>query len=317
MISQKLFDVATAIDSSRLKDYMTCERFALLKHILGLTSEQVQIDLVFGAAVHKALELCPDPIAIGDAEKLMEMIERMQSVFLVEYRKEIPETDDDVYKKNPTKAKEMFLAYVMNGLKNGVKIRKILGIEIPFTIEIGGIPVHGTIDLLYEGVDGKIYIRDYKTAGAKYMFELESFMLRYQFSIYLIAVRSIIGDRRDVVIEVISLYVKGKHECTSTLIPRTIKYAESAIAEIERYINDYKRDLELVKPEIFSDKPVDQYAPFPIFPRRDTGCVQYMKLCQFASFCKDGINPMMWRDMLPTRFKRTVWDPRQKERINL
>lgn len=314
-MTKELFDIASAMDSTRLKDYMTCERFALLKHIFGLTPEQAQIDLIFGAAVHKALELCPDPIAIGDATKLMEIIEKMQLVFLEEYRKEIPETDDDVYKKNPAKAKEMFLAYVMNGLKQGVKIRKILGIEIPFTVEIAGIPVHGTIDLLYEGVDGRIYIRDYKTAGAKYMFELESFMLRYQFSIYLIAVKSIIGERREVVIEVISLYVKGKNECTSTLIPRTIKYAESVIAEIERHINNYKKDLELVKPEIFSDKPVDQYAPFPIFPRRDTGCVQYMKLCQFAPFCKDSINPMVWKNMLPTRFKRTVWDPKRKERI--
>lgn len=311
------FDLASVMDSTKLADYLRCERLFLLRNVLGLHSEFAEIDLIFGAAMHKALELCPDPKAIANLNSLKELIGDMEFAFLSEYRKHIPETDDHLYIKNPAKATQIIHSYIRYMAEYGPGIKKVLGVEIPFNVRIGDIEVHGTIDLIYEGEDGVIYIRDYKTAGAKYDFELESFMIRYQFSIYQIAVVALIGDTRDVTIEVVSLYVKGKHEIGRTLIPRTLKYAESAMKEIERHLSNFDRDLRELREIVERDEPVDQHAPFPIFPRRDTGCTAYMKMCPFAFTCTKGLNPLIWRNQLPAGFTRTLWDPRIKERVEI
>lgn len=307
------------MDSTKLADYLRCERLFLLRNVLGLHSEFAEIDLVFGAAMHKALELCPDPKAVPNLDSLKDLIGNMELAFLSEYRKHIPETDDHLYIKNPAKATQMIHSYIRHMAEYGPDIKRILpgGVEVPFNVRIGDIDVHGTIDLIYEGTDGVIYIRDYKTAGAKYDFELESFMIRYQFSIYQIAVVSLIGDKRDVTIEVVTLYAKGKHEIGRTLIPRTLKYAESAMKEIERHLSNFEHDMQELREVVGRNESVNQYDPFPIFPRRDTGCTAYMKLCPFAFTCTKGLNPLIWRNQLPSGFVRTLWDPRIKERVEI
>ena len=118
------------LDSTKLKCFTSCPRQFFYEYILGWQPEIPSNHLVFGSAIHKALEY----ISINGYTK--ENIEPAYQSFLKEYREVFPPASDQIFApKTPENARIMLELY-MNHYKNDFRTYDFLFVEIAGTISI-------------------------------------------------------------------------------------------------------------------------------------------------------------------------------------
>ena len=146
---------------SSILTYLSCPRLFYYRYISKIYLPQKQIHLLFGGAIHKAIE-----VMFEDEDPFKEFVVNFDKNKLLDEEKKLHKEYIDLgYEMIRNYIKEYPTLNALYGLENGrseVYIKRYL--QNPLTGETSSIPMSGRIDRLLD--DGKIV--EYKTSKAKW-----------------------------------------------------------------------------------------------------------------------------------------------------
>jgi len=163
------------IDSSKLQDYVTCPRMFFYRHVLGWRPEGVQFDLIFGEAMHAALETLYR-YGFGNAfgpQHTQTVRDLAYARFLEVYRGSFgEETDDDRVAKNPYSAAEAIEGYCVE-YQNDLDRYEVFAVGGQPCVEVSGfVPISNSQRLYFrqdailrDKSNGKLFCLEHKTAS--------------------------------------------------------------------------------------------------------------------------------------------------------
>ena len=301
MMIEKL-EVMQVQDSSKIQDYLTCERLYFFKHVLGFTSEEPIHDLVFGSSFHKAKAV----LLLNRHHP--NVVEMAYNAFLKEYRETYgEETDVDFHPKSPGNA-ELALKEYLNDYKHDNM--EVLYVEIGITVPISNKEVlYGKMDsVILDKVRGLISLET-KTAKALWPWWQESFLQKFQTAAYTHFLYSYFADTYPIhgVIVDGTVFRKSGNENVRLPVILDIKYLENWLYDANRIVDNIKKDFALLD-------TVKEDAPFMCaFLRRTESCIKYNRVCNFIEVCHAWHNPLQKLDRIPAGYKVEYWDPRKEE----
>lgn len=282
-------------DSSKVISYLRCEREYLFKYILGWTSLQPQLSLVFGGAVHEGLAAYYK----GD-RKPSTAIEP----FLDEYRKSFDEVSDDSNApRNPMGAVAMFNDYhaMYGGDPQWEVLHTEVSDEVPLDPKCETV-IRFRLDLVVEE-HNKIVVVDHKTAGNGNHIYTDVLQGSTQMFCYLHAAKCFYGMEAVEKLMINKIVVlKARTEVHRVPFIKTLKQLDDWAKRTIRTIACIKYDTEMCLNHGESEEVLDS------FSRRETGCIQFNRLCPYYDWCWAWDNPL--HHQVPRdKFKVEYWDP--------
>ena len=168
------------LSQRQIRTYLGCSLKYRLQYVEGLPMERVGISLIFGAAIHSALERYYRQLAFTETEV---PLEELQEFFAENLSTRLEAEEAEViYNKKDLTDKEAsvalghaMLAAFHDGAKERLGGHKILGVELPLGTELydengfeTGLLIIGVIDLLLQDQQGNVIAIDHKTASRAY-----------------------------------------------------------------------------------------------------------------------------------------------------
>lgn len=307
-------------DSSKLDDFIACNRYYLLCHIFGWRMDQPAHDLHFGQCYHYAREhqlLHGYEDVAGAYEK-----------FLDPYREEFePETDAIYLPKTPTgvlKALTTFrdersLDLVENEVVeiDGVKMTEISG-TVP--VDDKRILYYRMDTIMRRKADEKIFSWDHKTTSEKYIIGRqwsESFHLGIQNGTYTHCLYCMFPIDKVLGIEFCGTgfnYLKKGSKDRSAGYYATLKRVTAFktpdqmntwLWTVNNILDDIDREMDRLM-HCSEDDTV-----LMAFPMNHHHCSSY-RGCQFHDYCLSWQNPLQYAYEPPIGFKEDFWNPAKK-----
>lgn len=295
------------IDSSKLREYMSCPRKYFFNNILGWTSVYPNNHFVFGSAWHVAMEHLLlnnySPQSVTEAGKML----------LERYRQELgPETDSMYGVKTPAAA-FMALVHYYDRYKNDPDNYDVLYTEVGGRVKLGEEAVLAfKIDCIRQDRHTKeVEVLDHKTsqrkiAGWERIQSLSIQLMSYLHVLYsLKEFDKIKGGRIRC-----TFFYKGRQEFEEVRIRKTPQDMESFLTDALTWYDALRRDMYLLM-ETCSD---DTWS-MPAFPRNPESCYSYGKLCTYFDVCEAWPNPLTECHTVPEGFKVEFWNPLDDPRI--
>lgn len=303
------------IDSSKLDDYLDCERRYFFANILGWRLDMPNHDMYFGECWHRAREYM---LTNGYNDML-----GAYNAFLDHYRLEYDEDTDDMYiPKTPEAvllAIPKFASYYS---------RDLIENELLYTEISGSVPIddHRVIYFRMDSVlrskeDGKIFSWDHKS-GKKFNRNWSSkFYLSIQNGTYTHCLYCMYPIDQVKGVEfcgtAFEFLKRGSRERPAGYhinferVPawRTQAQMSNWLWTVIDRVDNIERDLDRLSHCSESD-PVMQ-----AFPMNPNNCTKYWG-CIYHDFCMAWDNPLRHCFEPPPGFKQEFWDPRDMETTN-
>lgn len=316
----KLDPSVYVLDSSKLQDYLTCPRQFFYRHVLGWRPSGAQFDLVFGEAIHAALEQLYTygfgaPFGPDHTKKVQRLA---YTAFLDVYRQSFgDETDDDHPAKNPYSAAEAIESYCAE-YHNEFNKYKVLELEGNKCVEVSGfVPITADQKLFFrqdvilvERSTDRIFTLEHKTASRGGHTWQSQWALSLQVGAYTHALYSLFP--RD---QVWGARVNGiifqKRSIGFERVPCEKTYQQMQVWHrmVRTWISLIVIDLNLIRGEASCNLPV-QYA----FPLNPTNCTKWNRLCPYHDFCTSWPNPLKMCDEVPLGMVQEFWDPQRRQK---
>ncbi len=302
-------------DSSKLDDFISCNRYYFFCHMLGWRPDQPAHDLHFGASWHKARE---HQLVHGYAD-----VQGAYEAFITEYRKEFePETDELYRPKDPTAVLGALMKFAAE------RERDLIDNELLYT-EIGGtVPIDDSRVLYYlmdsilrRREDDKIFSWDHKTTHEKYINGRQwedNFFLGIQNGTYTHCLYCIFPIEEVIGIEFcgtgftyLSRNSKNRsagYHCTLKRVPayKAPDQMNVWLWNVNNYINQLDRETDKLS---FCKESDEVLMAFPLNPG---SCTKY-RGCVYHDFCMSWANPLRRCPEPPLGFKIEFWDPSARE----
>ena len=165
------------ISHSQIFTYLNCSLKYKFQYIEGKKMERISIALLFGGALHTAIEMYYRSLKNhGSAETLEALSERFETCLELDlensevpviFKKELPNHDGAVKMGNAML--KVFLETIPQTLQN---VQEIIGVELPLTAKLyteDSLPTEfklaGILDLIIRDKDGYVIVIDNKTAA--------------------------------------------------------------------------------------------------------------------------------------------------------
>jgi hypothetical protein len=314
----ELNPAVAVIDSTKLKQYCGCPRKFFYEYVLGWRTVAPSNHLVFGKAVHLAMEhLLLN--GCGTNEVL-----RAYELFLRDYRLTLgPETDEIFEPKTP---ENFFIALSLYAKKYA---RDLEDFEILFT-EIAGRTSTFEHDLFFRmdsiyrrRSNGNIGSLEHKTASSEYLWA-DQFFLGTQTGTYTHVLNcSFPGETIEGINYNGLFFAKAKKGWSELrngqplsvktppcffnrlLVKRTDKQMNVWLANVEMTLEAIERDLTALA------ELKDPNMVLTAFPLNENYCSSFARLCEYHNFCNAWPNP--WARYLdgtfPQGFHIEIWNP--------
>ena len=144
------------LSATQFRNYMECPKKYKFNYVLKVPQPS-QTFFALGNVVHKIFE------KLSFLEKDGKEISKKIGYELLEkYWDSSTYSSDFKEKQDKIKAKQMISNFVQWAKKN---TNKVIGVELPFQLELCGIPIRGKIDRLEKDPNGNYHVVDYKTGG--------------------------------------------------------------------------------------------------------------------------------------------------------
>jgi hypothetical protein len=308
-------------DSSKIDEFISCQRKYFYHYILGWVLDVPAHDLYFGECWHKAREyqLCNG----------YDDIEGAYGSFITHYRKEFNPSTDVIYvPKNPTgvlNALRQFATYYPNDLINN----EVMVIDGQKMLEISGtVPVdekrvlHYRMDSIMRRLeDGMIFSWDHKTTSEKYIIGRQwqdQFALSIQNGTYTHCLYCMFPIEQVLGVEFCGVgfnYLKkgsanrpAGYYATLQRVPafKSPDQMNVWLWTVNHYLNNIEREMDYLSHCSESD---DVLMAFPINPK---DCTSY-RGCPYYDYCLSWSNPLRKCYEPPLGFTQKFWDPSEKE----
>ena len=197
--SERVPRLQVAVDSTSLGAFKRCPRFYYYSIVQGWTGTSVKVDLAFGIAAHRGLELFHKLRAKGlDYESSVQLVVTTSMIETWDSEAQAPRFDDA--QKNRLSLTRLLVEYLDRYEAEGIGPRTLIlpsgapAVELSFAFDSGlagpePVLLCGHIDRLVE-INSEIYVSDLKTTrsalGSRYA---DQFSPDNQFSLYSIAGR--------------------------------------------------------------------------------------------------------------------------------
>lgn len=293
------------IDSSKLKDYVSCPRLYFYKHILGWKFDAPNIHLEFGTAWHKAMETL---LQVGYSEDAL----RLAVIELTDHYRQFfpPIMDNDYFPKNPGFAADMLQKYAKE-FADDHKSFDVLYTETSGTVPIANDRViYFKTDSILQGKNGKYqgkkFSREHKTASRNTDFRKE-WELSLQIGTYNHVLYCLYGPGDTAGVEMnISIFQKTKPGFSRVLIQKGINAMNLWLWEVNYWFDEISQHMDRLS-NITEDDNI-----MTAFPRRTENCGGYGG-CSYHDFCCNWANPLRHMGNMPVGMKQEFWDPRNVE----
>ena len=308
------------LDSSKLNDWQKCPRYYLYRHHLGWQSETISNHLIFGSAVHVALEHLllngyDNNAVIGAYE-----------AFLADYRKTFSEEQDEIFEpKTPQNFFLVLMAYA-NYYKRDLDNYEVLYTEIAGTVAING-EDHIALrmdSILRDRKSGKVFSLEHKTASSTYQWA-DQWPLSIQVGTYTHALNCLFGQNEVDCVTMNGLFIgkakqswkdllttgKTKNKLPYEFIREPLKKSKD---QMQVWLSRVNWLFEEIKYHTNAINNTDAWADEVLgyFPLNSNSCLDYGKLCEFHPFCCAWPNPLKRANDVPIGFVKEYWNPLDK-----
>lgn len=328
-------------DSTKIQDYMLCPRKYLFNHILGwsrehpnidtpsargglfkkptvLIKDKKSVDLVFGSAWHKSMEVLlslrgddPGYPSTGFGEAI--------SAFYKEWYEYFAPGDEEHFKakrKTPKRAEEMLRLYTERYCNDNFRV---LDTEMGGVIEIDGVRIAFVIDAICEDPQtGDVFVLEHKTASASLEgIYFDQWRQKMQIGVYSAVLRAMYPEKYaegQAALYVNAANVRAGNKESMFRRHMFIKSPEQFddwAATIAHYIGSIETDTNM----LFEDSNLIQNESVLFhFPKNTESCTKYGK-CTYIDYCEARPNPLLSIEP-PPGFSHRLWDPiKEREHI--
>lgn len=294
-------------DSSKLQTFLTCERRYFWEYLAGWRPEVTSNHLIFGQAIHHALEHL---MRHGYGE---DAIIAAYELFLTHYRAAgYTEDTDELYApKTPTRALQCLAAYTQQ-YASDLERYEVLHTEVSGSVPIGeGRKLHFRWDtVLRDRQDGLIVSLEHKTGSSTWGWEKE-WPLKFQIGTYTHGLYALYGQQAVKGVVVNGLFFKrtsgarGAQLFDFLRVPvyKTPEHMEVWLWNAHDLIDRLEYEMDRLS-ECKEREPLLQ-----AFPLRTESCTKYGG-CPYHDFCCTWANPLQHIDRLPPGWTVEYWDPR-------
>lgn len=290
------------IDASKLKDYMSCPRQYLFRHILGWDTLNQSNHLVFGSAWHEAMEHL---LLNGTSH---EQVAEAYRKFLDYYRTEFPpSTDVDMGNKSPLRALDALIFYADNPLTQGDRDYKVLHTEIAGTVTVGDSRMlHFRMDSIRQK-GSKVSSLEHKTGTSLNRQWTDQWLLSVQVGCYSHVLYSLYGPEafNGVTINGIFFGNKTKFDMTRVNIQKNTQQMAGWLTMVNHYISMIEADTEVIL------GPLAEREVLPAFQQNPESCTKYFG-CKYLDYCNLWPNPLLCQNRMPMEFQVQFWNPATK-----
>jgi len=286
-------------DSSKLSDFVDCPRQYFFKHILGWQSDAPNNHLIFGTAIHKAMEV----MALSTSYN-QEAVENAYAAFLKEYRKDFPVESDEIYSpKNPQHAEAILFEYA-DKYRNDLQEFKVIYTEIAGTVPVSKDRLmHFRMDTICEEEQGPFSLEHKTHKGSLTEYWYRQWPLSMAIGTYSHAMHCLYPNAEKVGVTMNGLgYLKTKSDLQRFPIYKTLPQMQTWLWNVNYHLDDLEHQMELL------DNCSDSDSVLMAFPMRSGTCSKYFG-CPFLDFCQAWQNPLQQADEPPMGFKREFWNP--------
>lgn len=304
------------LDSTKIQAYQSCPRMFFYEYILGWRPSRPSNHLVFGKAVHSAMEhLILNGYRVESVRNCME-------IFNKEYRLTYPESTDELFTpKTPARFFDLIIEYIRE-YANDAQHYSVYKTEIGGTINLS--PDHKMAykmdTILYDNYTSKYCSLEHKTKGGNYIspnYPYE-FMLNIQLGTYTHVLNSIFPpiDVSEVIINCLCL---KKTKQPSFILkrfpiplsnPQMLNWLENTKGWMDTIEADYKA----------LSTTTHRSQRMNCFPLNGRACTNWGRVCHYHDLCTSWLNPLRHQDRMPTDMEVDFWNPLEEdltERIDL
>lgn len=299
------------IDSSKLKEYLTCPRKYFYRYVLGWEKTGKNIDLIFGEAWHRAMAQLLTmvkndlPTLKLNAEELVEIAMKEFTDYYSEFYP-IEAVWIDHAPKDPNTARMALLDYIKQGLhKTHTLVTGSTGedlVEVAGSMALFGINIHFRLDAIVENKEGT-FVLEHKTASQLTRSWASQWGTSLQTGLYHFALTCLSKDAKGLIVNG-SFWRKKGIEFVRVPVIVSDKMAAVGLSVIEdtvyRLTHDYER-LSECKPE---------HSILDCFMLNPSQCSIYYG-CPFIDLCTCWHNPLEKVNVIPEGFSVRWWDPRE------
>lgn len=304
------------IDYSSLSTYIDCPRKFFFQYMLHLRLNGSNLDLVFGSCWHYGLEVAYLALQADPNLGSYELCKLACDGFAALWRVEGSEFNEEIaFPKNPGNAFNMYDLYFNKEQIHIRPDRTILGVETPFTINLGeDLPNYtGRLDLTELYRDDAIEITDHKTAKYVNDTTLAGYNCSLQSDGYLIA-GTLYYDKHPSVIYSIAQVAKTKAAFFTHTVMKGTAQLERSLDDIKLRTSQLLNDITLLEYEKETKDVSNRNYLQQSFPRSPGyACTMYFRRCAYYDLCHMRNNAISWELKIPSGYHQHEWDPEKHE----
>lgn len=309
------------IDSSKLKAYHSCPRKFFFSYVLGWRSVEPSHDLVFGTAMHEALEYVYTVHKHHGLDKAYSRVTAIRAweKFITTYRQTFPEsTDEEVGPKNPKNFMLALLDYMTyyKGEDN---------FQVDYVEASGMVPIAEDrqiffrLDTVCTANSGVHFVLEHKSSKWALDRWAESFAQAIQIGTCLHALQCLYEGPVEVKLNGIFFRPEPKYKKNGEPYANSSKgnefyrpsysWSNAKMSSWLYTVNHYYSQIFQQYDEL-SKGDVVQKPALECFPINPSACFEYNRKCPYADYCTSWPNPLQHCSSCPTEFKVEHWDPR-------
>lgn len=292
-------------DATKLNCYMECPRKYFYNYVLGWNPEKENIHLIWGHAIHEALDCILRAKRAGKSIDDPALIHEAYNVFLTHYEKHFDSRFDDENSPKDAAGALMLLTSYCQFYRNDPI--KILHVEIPGAVPVSDNHVlHFRVDTIIETEHG-ICSLEHKTTKMNSKAWADQWQLSLQTGCYNHVLHAL-WPEDDVYAIIINGLIIRKNDCDFRRIPvrRTGDMMSAWLYNVQRLLAEMDRDFE----ELSLSKAEDNV--MTSFPMNTQSCTKW-GTCQYHSYCMSWANPLQRCASAPIGMEVRHWDPSARE----
>jgi len=297
------------LDSTKIQAYQSCPRMFFYEYVLGWRPTLPSNHLIFGKAVHSAMEhLILNGYRVESVRKCME-------IFNDEYRLTYPKSTDELFTpKTPVRFFDLIVQYIRE-YADDAKHYDVYKTEIGGTINLS--PTHKMAykmdTILFDNYTKKYCSLEHKTKGGNYIssnYPYE-FMLNVQLGTYTHVLNSLFlpEDVSEVIINCLCL---KKTKIPAFILKRfPIPLTNNQMAN---WLSNTITWMDAIEADYRCLAETTHHTPrMECFPLNGRACTNWGRVCHYHDLCTSWLNPIRHQNQLPTSMQIEFWNPLEED----